>query len=255
MKRKLNTRGLTVLAAGSAVAVASFAASADTVLQLQALTISGEAGIITIDSSDGVVIDGKLTYEIENVDIWNAAGDVILGHITSLFMEVESGRAFGPVVNLNFNVAAGLMNTTFSIAATPVAFASIGSPMGLASAEISLTDSAIGGFGAVLSTSTAAGIYTANYNSGTSVFASLFGSSLTADGSTGPATVTFGAETGAGLFTPLAGSAANIGAEWNFSLTALDLASGTSTFTVTPAPGTFALLALGGLVATRRRRS
>lgn len=57
--------------------------------------------------------------------------------------------------------------------------------------------------------------------------------------------------------TPLTGPAADMSAQWRFSLTGGDQIGVTSTFfssSIIPAPGAAAILALGGIVATRRRR-
>jgi hypothetical protein len=43
-------------------------------------------------------------------------------------------------------------------------------------------------------------------------------------------------------------------AQFSFMLSAFDAASGTSNYQIVPAPGALALLGLGGLAATRRRR-
>ncbi|GJM19449.1 MAG: hypothetical protein DHS20C14_16620 [Phycisphaeraceae bacterium] len=147
-------------------------------------------------------------------------------------------------VNLGFNVAAGFLNTAFSIDATDLAFAPINSVTGSASAAVSLTSTNFG-VDATLSPD-AGGAYSAKYNGG-SIFSDLFTSALTSPSfSTTPYS-----DSASG---PIAGSVTDIDAQWNFTLSALDLASGTSTFTVVPAPASVAVLGLGGLVAVRRRR-
>ena len=51
------------------------------------------------------------------------------------------------------------------------------------------------------------------------------------------------------------GAVSDISSRFSFTLSANDIASGTSIFTVViPSPGSAALLGLGGLVAIRRRR-
>jgi len=161
---------------------------------------------------------------------------------------LRSGGA-AQTVNLNFNVQAGFSNTAFAIDATPLV-ALFPTATGTASAGLSLTESSnpFSAPGASLSPD-GAGIYEANYNSAGSVFANLFSSPLNLAAGGGSASYT---DSAAG---PIFGSLADIGASWHFTLTSFDLAAGTSTFTVTPAPGSaVAILGLGGLVATRRRR-
>ncbi len=156
---------------------------------------------------------------------------------------LRSGGA-AQTVNLGFNVAAGFLNTSFTIDATDVSFAPLDTVTGAASASVSLTSTNIG-TGATLSPD-GLGVYNASYNAGTS-FADLFQSNLTAASLT---TETYDAD----FAGPIAGSVDTIDAAWAFTLSAFDLASGTSTFTVVPAPASAALLGLGGLVAVRRRR-
>lgn len=150
-------------------------------------------------------------------------------------------------VNLNFNVSAGFANTAFALSAAPVAFPAFATATGLASATVGLTASSnpLSAPGATFSPD-GAGAYQANYSGGGSVFADLFGAALSIPSGSDTFTENF-----AGA---LFGSVGDIGAEWNFTLSARDQASGVSTFTVVPAPGAAALLGLGGLMAARRRR-
>ncbi|MEQ8769710.1 MAG: VPLPA-CTERM sorting domain-containing protein [Phycisphaerales bacterium] len=156
---------------------------------------------------------------------------------------LRSGGA-AQTVNLGFNVMAGFLNTSFTIDAADVAFAPLDTVTGSASAAVSLTSTNFG-VDATLSPD-AAGAYNASYNSGTA-FTSLFGGALTA---TSLSTQNYNDS----FSGPIAGSVGDIDAAWAFTLSAFDLASGTSTFTVVPAPASAALLGLGGLVAVRRRR-
>ena len=57
-----------------------------------------------------------------------------------------------------------------------------------------------------------------------------------------------------GSFQPTGIDVTSISASWDFTLSAFDSATGTSTFTIVPAPASAALLGLGGLAAARRRR-
>ena len=177
--------------------------------------------------------------------------DIVLD--SSNFVEYEivgsNLRAGGPfTANLNFNVQAGLANTGFSFAATPVA-AGLGSAVGAASAGISITESSnpFSAPGATLSPNSA-GIYEANYNGGSNIFADLFLAPLAVAPTAGSATFNDS------FSGPIGIPVTDIGSAFSFTLSGFDLAAGTSTFVVTPAPGTLAMLGLGGLAAVRRRR-
>lgn len=179
-------------------------------------------------------------------------GDVTLGSENFIEYRIEGDnlRSGGGMqtVTLNFNVLAGFVNTSFAIDATPLA-AAFATATGTASAGLSVTESSnpFSAPGATLSPD-GAGIYEANYNASSSIFANLFTSAVSVAGGGGSASFT---DSAAG---PIAGSIADIGASWHFTLTSFDLAAGTSTFTVTPTPGTLALLGFGGLLGARRRR-
>ncbi len=178
-----------------------------------------------------------------NVGLWGTlAGDEYIEYRAEGTNLRMGGAA--QTVNLGFNVAAGFLNTSFAIDAADVNFPAFGSVTGSASASVSVTSTNFGS-GATLSPD-GVGVYNASYNLGTT-FADLFQANLTAASLT---TETYDAD----FAGPIAGSVDNIDAAWGFTLSAFDLASGTSTFTVVPTPASAALLGLGGLVAARRRR-
>jgi len=169
-------------------------------------------------------------------------GGELLGRINSAHIEVDSD----PFVLANFNVTAGSLNTTFNVSSSNLVVAP-SSYTGQASAQVTLTDN--DGDGALLAVSTnPAGMYRAMYN-GPTVFANLLSapvvaasfSSNVANSNIGPA--------------PIVGVINDISAQFDFTLSANDTATGTSNFTIVPAPGSIALLGLSGLAAIRRRRS
>jgi hypothetical protein len=171
------------------------------------------------------------------------AGNVLLGRITNL--SVQGGD---PSVNLKFAVSAAATDTTFDILSPVVSFSPLSNPQAYASAGLTLTSDANG--------ATATGLfsgdtYQARYN-GSSVFANLVpGFSIPGD-----QTVVHTDRNPATGFTTIPGSVSSIESEFNFTLSALEQASGTSRFEVdaVPEPATLSLLVLGGLAMLRRRR-
>lgn len=161
-----------------------------------------------------------------------------------------------PVVNLNFAVQSLAFNTAFTVTSPLLSFAAINNAQGRASASIAVTD--VNGNGATATPSGPGGdAYLSRYNGmapGGTTFADLLGAPIVA-----PA---FGSNSdsadfpGGGAYTNIAGAVADMSSRFAFSLTAFDLASGTSSYEIIPipAPGAAALLGLGGLAFFRRRR-
>jgi len=163
-------------------------------------------------------------------------------------VRIENNReGFGPsqLLSLNFQVLAGAQNTVFSVDSAVLSFAAISNAQGRASAAVTVTD--INGGGATY-TPMGAGAYGAYYN-GSNLFQNLIGT-VTADPfSTGDSNEAFPAVG----FTGIGASLTDIQSDWNFTLSAGDIAAGTSEFEIIPAPAT-AVLGLAGLAGLRRRR-
>lgn len=165
-----------------------------------------------------------------------------------------------PIVGLNFNVAANpLSNSTFVIDSVVVgSLGSITGALAQASAAVSVTNSgSIGNTSAItlLGLQGGGNLYSARYN-GTNVFADL----VAGPGSNVPqgsgVTQTFSGTTGG--YLPYAGNPGliDIRSQFRFTLSNGDRAAGTSTYElIIPAPSAMGVLALGGLVAARRRRN
>ncbi len=161
-----------------------------------------------------------------------------------------------PVVALNFSVQAGTVQTTFNVVSTLVGFAPLNNVTALATGTLvaddrngnGVTVSPLGQF-------PGNAIYVARYNNSGLPFQDLDGQTFAGLFTAGPYSnpVGFNVSDGTGPFQPIAGLVSNIQSGFGFSLTAGDIASGTSTFFVTPAPGALALLGLGGIAAARRR--
>lgn len=233
-----------VKAAVALVAGAATFAQADLTeaFRISASSTSGNASFI-VNFEDGRWEGSTWTYELnQSMDLDG------VGLIESISATMGGGdRAVGQTVTLNFNVAAGAANTVFQVTSAQFG-AAYPTAMGRASAGVSVTDTL--GNGATLS-AVGGSSYTAYYNAFGSTFASLLNGPVVAGAfSTATASAEF---PGGGLFGPVAGSVSDIGAEWTFAVSAFDIASGTSVFTVVPAPASLALLGLGGLAMRRRR--
>ncbi|MGE3107614.1 MAG: hypothetical protein AB7G11_10425 [Phycisphaerales bacterium] len=161
-----------------------------------------------------------------------------------------------PQVDLNFSVFAGSINTTFTITSPFLSFASIASAQGRTSAGFSISD--LDGDGVSLSDWNGNSIYTSRYNGnvpGGTVFHDHF------SGTYGTA-VPFDSFSisedfpGGGMFSPIGPAVSDMSSRFRFTLSANDIASGTSVYEIVPipAPASVTLLGLGGILVARRRR-
>jgi MYXO-CTERM domain-containing protein len=164
-----------------------------------------------------------------------------------------------PIVGLNFNVAANpLSNSTFQVDSIIVSGITGADWEGQASAAVSVTNSGtLGNTTSItlLGLQSGGNLFSARFN-GTNVFTDILtGPGTVAQGS--GVTQTFSASSGA--YAAFSGNPtiADIRSQFRFTLSAGDRAAGTSTYELRqiPAPGALSLLAVGGLVAARRRRA
>jgi adhesin/invasin len=147
-------------------------------------------------------------------------------------LELEPG--VDPSVALSFVVLAGSATTTFMLTAAPIAVGAT-NPWASATASLSATDNNSDG---VTLTGLQAGghAYDARYNSGATVWTGLLGSLSAGAGGTPSATD----QRPASGWEQIPATVTDIDAQWRFSLTAFDSASGSATFNV----------ALAGLAAS-----
>ncbi len=212
-------------------------------------SVGGESGSFVATSDMGTWDDkGNFYWNLDNpIDIKSQSGSVLatLGTASVTFIA-------DPVIHLNFNVQANNQNTSFSVGSGLLSFPTLFNAEGAASAGVSITD--VNGNG-VTFTPDAAGAHLSHYNGevpGGTQFASLLNSSFSAGA--------FSSDTmsdefpGGGGFANIGGGVFDMSSRWAFTLTAFDLASGTSVYTIIPAPASLALLGLSGLAAIRRRR-
>lgn len=185
--------------------------------------------------------------------IMDSSGSVELGTIDSMSITLFAD----PEVDLTFSLRNGdrVNPTAFSIQTTTIQFAPIFQPEALAAASISITD----GLGSPAGVAVTGGfpdgkLYQARYstdeliNTGTA-FANLvsslsvpFGQTLSED------------KPGGGLYSSISGPVYMMEAEYRFTLSAGDQASGTSAFIIVPEPCTLLLGVAGAGIAMLRRR-
>ncbi len=196
----------------------------------------------------------------QEIELRDPDTNVLLGYINP-----ADGPADGtsveylqdPVINLNFSVQAGANPTTFYIASALLTFPTIANPVGAASAAISVTD-AMGDGATLTGIGLSGGAYLAQYNgyAGANPPAGTTFAELHPNVVAGPfSTTTVSDEVPAGGgFTPIGTPVDDMSSLVSFTLSAFDLASGTSVYTIVPEPGTLAMV-LGLAVVVARRRS
>lgn len=248
-----------VICTFAAVAVMAFAATAAADLSENVLTVFASSptaqGVFEVpynpEGWDGDVYSWRADRDIP---ITPEAGGEPVGVIqegTNIsYQRPSDGRGlFDPFVNLNFAVSAEQEDTFFSITSALLSFDGIVNPVGRATAGITVTDG-VDIDGATLSGELEGFSYQAQYNGfpvGTT-FATLIPQVMAGPG--GSQTES-DSEPAAG-FTPIAEPVSDISAEFAFTLSANDVASGTSLFVVIPEPAS-ALLLVAALGLIRRR--
>jgi hypothetical protein len=228
----------------------------DVVLEIEATASdTGETANVQIMSEWGTIDPDTQTWSYDMPAILLLIGEnsTILGQIDDLSIAI----AQDPEVNLTFSVQAGTVDTTFRIASSLMTFPTLSSPDGRASAGYTVTD--FNGNGATLTgIGETGGAYLAKYNGwagsippgGTTFTEDL---ALISAGVFGSNTEDFEDPVGGG-YRAIGEPVSSISSLAYFSLTASDLASGTSSFEVVPEPGAFALLAVGWMALLRRCR-
>jgi hypothetical protein len=211
---------------------------------------------ITLDMGVFDAVAGTYVWEGENIAILNnvAGGDgSLIANISHLAISVDED----PLVTLLFSVENGAADTDFVFQSALVSFTTLGSPLALATAAMTLTDG--NGDGAWLTgNGPGGGAYLAQYN-GTVPSGITFAEGLTSM-STGTATSTTSVMAFPGVgFTTIPTGVGSINSQFAFRLSAFDEASGTSNFVVVqaiplPAPLLLGVAGLGCLGLGRLRR-
>ena len=220
------------------------------------------AGFLQLNLADGEYdpIAGTYFWSGGGMEIRDSFTNDVIATLDSGDISYFAGGGQGgtagsmPGINLNFAVQAGFSDTTFTISSALIDLGGMENAQGRTSASVSVTD--VDGNGASLTGAGAdGGAFLSQYNgfvpSGTT-FAEMLPSVAAAPFGSGTLSDEFPA---GGAFAPMAGTVDNISSQFNFTLSALDLASGTSTYQVIPAPAGLAVLGGLGLLGRRRRRA
>jgi hypothetical protein len=240
-----------VIAGAACLGMASpaMAEISDVVLRIEATNEMGTAVY------EGYLSDG--TWYQGGEYIWESRTPIVMlnqaGQVIATFNNARVRCIEDPVVQLNFSVSSGTLDTTFTISSPLLSFPTLDPAVGRASAGVSVTDT--DGNGATMSPDMQPGLYTAQYN-GLVPTGTLFADLLTGPVAAGAfdSATDSDSSPGGGAFAPIGNPVSDMSSRFRFTLTANDEASGTSTYEIVPAPGTLALLGLGGVLAGRRRR-
>jgi hypothetical protein len=242
----IGVRGKLLIGLLGATAPAALAGTiSDVVLRIQATNAQGTGSVDVMYNAQNYnrTTDTYNWEAAEPMSIMNSSGQVI-----ATLAEASEMIIGDPVINLNFLVIAGNADTTFTITSALLSFPAMPGAVATASAQIGSTD--LDGNGVTVTGQYAGNTkgYRADYNGlvpGGTNFAELV------DNQAGAAfTSNIRSETRpqAGI-----GNVVDMSSQFQFTVSANDQASGTSIYVVTPEPASLALLALGGLVALRRR--
>jgi uncharacterized protein (TIGR03382 family) len=239
--------GIAVFAIGSTAK----ADISDIVIRIEASNALGTA-VFQGHLSDGTFYEGgEYIWELRSpTTLFSDSGQMIASITGARVRCVDD-----PVVQLNFSVSAGSIMTSFTITSPTLSFGTISQAEGRVSAGVTTTD--VDGDGSNMSPSAQPGMYTSRYNGavpGGTLFADLLPNSVMAGAFS--SNTANGSFPGGGAFSAIANPVSDMSARYNFTLSANDDASGTSTYEIrpVPAPGALALMGLGGLLAGRRRR-
>jgi hypothetical protein len=241
---------LTLVAALAASGLLAAAAHADITgdpLTITAITNSGLTSTYTLTPSQGTWSNGGQDWTFTSGAAWSHqfwASGQYLGTINSLSVSLYGD----PQVDVNFSAFGGNVPTKFVFSSGLVSFAPIVGGTANASAGITIAD--VDGNGASMNPNTSgAAMYLANFNG--NVPAGVNYASFFAPGLSGNPGASDSANQGPNII-PFA--VTDISAQFDFMLSPNDLASGTSTFRIVPAPAGLGLVGMGLLLVGRRRR-
>jgi MYXO-CTERM domain-containing protein len=245
-------RTLLLMLCGAAGCVLADQASASIVgdpitVTLQNGSYSGSFSVTLAECTYDPSSHGYYYQQQGSRSVVSSVGGQVLGTFSGLSMFMLDD----PNISLGFALqSASSTPTIVTISSGLLSFASIANPTAHSSAAVTITDNTNDGTGVTLTGNYGANAYEANYNglipAGTlySVHCPSFNSP--GDGSSNSEN----GNNNAGI----SGSVSSMSTSFSFVISANDSVSGSSNFSVTPAPGALALLGIGGLMASRRRR-
>jgi len=182
-------------------------------------------------------------------DTWSWAGaDIPLGDVATL-NQANLIIVGDPQIALGFAVTAGAADTTVTILSAVLSFDPLVNPDGAASAGVTLTETGGDPTASLVGLAGDAGsAYAAWYNVPPGTVFAEFVPGLTTD-------TTISDDGNTGGWVSMGDTVVSMQAEYSFTLSAEDQASGTSNFLIVPEPAGLALAVLaGGLMLARRRR-
>ena len=178
--------------------------------------------------------------------LWMLPGQISIMDGPNVIATLTGGNVFydgDPAIAMGFSIVAGNADTTVNIVSGTLGVG-LTDPMGDASAGLTLTDG--NGNGSSLTGLAGSGnAYRAAYNGSSTSFLEAVGALSTGDGGTDSNS---DASSGG-----IGGLVEDMSSQFSFVLSANDQASGTSSYSIVPAPAALAVLA-GGLAIGRRRR-
>jgi MYXO-CTERM domain-containing protein len=252
--RRIAVAGL-LLASASAANAAITVSDPFIVINAQSGAFSGSYSVPLSDATPYSDPSSDLWYWSNQFQVPIMDGSHVVATLVS--MTVIAGRQVQPDgsqrfgIDVDYTVVAGAGQTRFEMITPTLGFNPINGASATTSATrigtdqdfngISINPALLSGFG-----------YEAKYNGGT-LFQSYFNTPLS-NPSAGGSVNESANMTPAGAFLPLIGPVSSMQARFMFDVSANDSSGGTSTYSITPAPGAAALLGLGGLLAARRRR-
>ncbi|MFH1749186.1 MAG: hypothetical protein ABIG44_19315 [Planctomycetota bacterium] len=234
------------------MAIASIATAdlSDIVFSVEACLGGVCTGFFNVTQEDGTWDGDTFTWQLDGiVEITDEYGTVV-GILGSDNPDEPTFVVFhnDPQVNLGFAMQAGSMDTTFTIRSALLEFDTILNAQGQASVGVNVSD--VMGDGATM---VGAGpddrVYLAQYNqfvpNGTTFATLIDGVTVTEPFDT----VSVDDETG---WQPITGAVDNMSSQIMLTLSAFDMASGTSNFEIIPEPASLLMLVFGVALARRR---